>query len=53
MGVKGSWQRPGKGYEENHEAIFGKRERRQYVPPPLPGEQKDEKQKEGESDGAP
>jgi hypothetical protein len=26
-------------YESNHEAIFGKRERRQYVPPVLPGKE--------------
>jgi hypothetical protein len=34
---------PYEQYEANHEAIFGKRERRQYVPPPLP-KQEDEKE---------
>lgn len=26
MGVKGSWQRPGQGYAEGWDAIFGKKE---------------------------
>lgn len=45
MSGKGSGRRPGEGYEDNHEAIFGKRERRQYVPPTLP-QPKDKDEKE-------
>lgn len=33
---KGSGRRPGDGFEANHERIFGKRERQQWTPPPLP-----------------
>lgn len=38
MSGKGSGRRPGAGYEANHERLFGKHERQQYVPPPLPDE---------------
>ena len=48
MGVKGSWQRPGEGYQDGHARIFGERAKKErYVPPPLPGQQKqDETKKE-------
>jgi hypothetical protein len=48
MGVKGSWQRPGEGYEDGHSRIWGEKPKKeQYVPPPLPGQQpKDDAKKE-------
>jgi hypothetical protein len=45
MGVKGSWQRPGEGYADGWDAIFGKKPKEQ----PVPKEQEpqnDEKDKE-------
>lgn len=42
---KGSGSRPmevpREVYESNHDRIFGKRERKQYVPPPLPEQPKE------------
>lgn len=47
MGVKGSWQRPGEGYQDNHARIFGEKPKKErYVPPPLPQQPKDEAKKE-------
>lgn len=47
MGVKGSWQRPGEGYAEGWDAIFGKKPEEQ----PEPKEQeKDEPPKDEQED---
>lgn len=50
MSGKGSAPRPFSVPQDEfgarHEAIFGKRERRQYVPPPLPG--KNSKKEKGD-----
>jgi hypothetical protein len=48
MSGKGDTSRPFdvpyEQYEANHEAIFGKRERRVYVPPPLPQQEETKKE---------
>lgn len=37
MSTKGSWQRPGKGFDEGYDRIHGTRPPKpRYVPPPLP-----------------
>lgn len=47
MSGKGSAPRPysvpREQFDANHEAIFGKRERKQWVPPPLPKPEKEQK----------
>lgn len=39
MSGKGSDRRPGEGYQEAFDRIFGEKKRERYVPLPLPKEQ--------------